>query len=294
MASFLKNLFNTKKVDLVSSTSRRDYLAQREARKALYEEREKLVADLAKQIGDTFDGYCAVCEKTVAFRVAKDPKNGTPWWRESFDCPECQYCARMRALIHLYYPELKGNATKCLYITEQITPLYRWLKERLQDVVGSEWLGADVKPGEIRADGVRHEDFTNLSFDSNSIDYVLSFECLEHIPDYKAALREAFRVLKPGGKMIMSAPFIRNLEKTLVRAEISASGEIIHHEPPDYHGNPLDPQGSLCFYYFSFDLLDEIRAVGFKDVEVTEYWSKDYAYLGTVNLTYITAIKPNV
>ena len=45
-----------------------------------------------------------------------------------------------------------------------------------------------------------HQDATNLSFDDSEFKCVLSFDVLEHIPDYDAALRESYRVLKRGGK----------------------------------------------------------------------------------------------
>ena len=32
---------------------------------------------------------------------------------------------------------------------------------------------------------------------------------------------------------------------TLVRASRAPSGEVVHHEKPDYHGNPIDPEGAL-------------------------------------------------
>jgi 2-polyprenyl-3-methyl-5-hydroxy-6-metoxy-1,4-benzoquinol methylase len=39
-----------------------------------------------------------------------------------------------------------------------------------------------------------------------SVDVVLSYEVLEHVPDEEAALAEIRRVLKPGGEMIISVP----------------------------------------------------------------------------------------
>lgn len=192
----------------------------------------------------------------------------------------------MRAIIHMYLSDLKGK----VYITEQVTPLYQWLHKRVQSLEGSEFL--ELAPGEVNREGIRNEDLTGLSFASNSFDRVLSFEVLEHVPDYRKALAEILRCLRPGGKLILSAPFLWNLPETLVRASILESGEVVHHQLPDYHGNPIDPNGSLCYYYFSFDLLDEMREVGFAEVRVHEYWSKGYVYLGMANQTYITAEKP--
>lgn len=42
--------------------------------------------------------------------------------------------------------------------------------------------------------------------ESNSFDYVITFQVIEHIKDDKAFVEEIHRVLKPGGKMIVTTP----------------------------------------------------------------------------------------
>lgn len=48
----------------------------------------------------------------------------------------------------------------------------------------------------------------------NSFDTVVSFQVIEHIPNDKLFLKEIYRVLKPGGKAIISTP---NIKHTLSR-----------------------------------------------------------------------------
>jgi ubiquinone/menaquinone biosynthesis C-methylase UbiE len=47
---------------------------------------------------------------------------------------------------------------------------------------------------------------TCLPFGDASFDLVICSEVLEHIPDEKTAIREIIRVLKPGGKLVVSVP----------------------------------------------------------------------------------------
>lgn len=49
-------------------------------------------------------------------------------------------------------------------------------------------------------------DGAHLPLADASLDLVLSFEVLEHVPKEEAALREIMRVLKPGGELIISVP----------------------------------------------------------------------------------------
>jgi SAM-dependent methyltransferase len=49
-------------------------------------------------------------------------------------------------------------------------------------------------------------DGKTLPFEDSSQDAVFSSHCLEHIADYKGALREWFRVLRIGGFMVVSVP----------------------------------------------------------------------------------------
>ena len=46
----------------------------------------------------------------------------------------------------------------------------------------------------------------HIPLDSNSVDVVVSFETIEHVPNPEQFIREIFRVLVPGGTVIISTP----------------------------------------------------------------------------------------
>lgn len=50
-------------------------------------------------------------------------------------------------------------------------------------------------------------DIVDIPVDDCAYDYVLCSEVLEHVPDPVKAVAELSRILKPGGKLILTAPF---------------------------------------------------------------------------------------
>ncbi len=58
---------------------------------------------------------------------------------------------------------------------------------------------SDRACGVLLADG-------RIPLEEGAVDVVTSFTVLEHVPDEKAALAEMHRVLKPGGRLIISVP----------------------------------------------------------------------------------------
>jgi ubiquinone/menaquinone biosynthesis C-methylase UbiE len=51
-------------------------------------------------------------------------------------------------------------------------------------------------------------DVTDLDYDDNSFDAIIGVGLIEYLTDYRAALREFLRVLKPGGIVIVTVPSI--------------------------------------------------------------------------------------
>lgn len=76
--------------------------------------------------------------------------------------------------------------------------------------LGASVTGIDIVPNfDVRAGllaDLRQGDATQMEFDDESFDFVYSFHALEHIPDYRAALYEIRRVLRPDGGWMIGTP----------------------------------------------------------------------------------------
>jgi hypothetical protein len=247
---------------------------------------ESSLIDAARTDAFTVDGDCIPCGKKVSFLV--DMQSGgqiidgkrKPNWRERLVCPLCQMNNRQRLIAALIKQHLNGTQGKTVYFMEHVTPIFAWANNsfRQHRVIGSEYLGHEYESGQVIR-GIRHEDIENMSFGDGELDLIVSNDVFEHVPHPERAFAECARVLKPGGIMLATIPFHRSSNVSVKRAEI-IDGQLVHHLPPAYHGNPVSADGSLVFTDFGWDLLDEMKDAGFSDVAVEIYASPKYGHLG--------------
>jgi SAM-dependent methyltransferase len=210
-----------------------------------------------------------------------------PNWRERVVCPSCELNNRMRAAIQFFQESCQPDQKSKIYLTEQTTPLFAWFKLHYSGSVGSEYLGDSIAFGGTDQRGIRNESLTRLTFPDASFDFLMSFDVFEHIPDYQAAFRECYRVLKPGGAMIFTVPFVHDAAAHTVRARLLPNGEVQHVLPAEYHGDPLAQAGCLCYYHFGWDMLEDLRQIGFDAAAAHFYWSEELGYLGIDQLLFM-------
>jgi predicted SAM-dependent methyltransferase len=101
--------------------------------------------------------------------------------------------------------------------------------------------------------GVTHRvDITNVALPDASYDVVMAHHVLEHIPDDRAAMRELFRLLKPGGVALLTVPI------NPTRAETYEDKAITEPVARWAHFSAHDH-----VRYYGMDFADRLRAAGF-------------------------------
>jgi len=199
------------------------------------------------------EGQCPICETNVTFMASNE------WLRDFFLCSKCGSIPRERALmnvIQLYYPEYRSLAI------HESSPGSRGASVKLNDECENYTTShfyQDLKPGEYHAShGHRCEDLENLTFEDESFDLFVTQDVMEHIFDPEKAFKEIARVLKPGGAHIFTVPIINKERKTECWASMKENGKIAYHHEAEYHGNPIDNEGSLVTMHWGFDIADFI------------------------------------
>lgn len=217
-------------------------------------------------------GFCNICGKLTVFSTRHEN------FREHVACYQCRSANRQRqmAAVLLAYSLNNGKNTPLLasisdlpssiviWNAETTRALHAKLKNHLGvNYVSTEYIDSKFQSGDT-VGGALHVDIQNTHFQGNSFDYILTSDVMEHVPFPEKALKETYRVLKPGGCHIFTAPFYHHRFTNEQRASIGTDGTIEHNMQPWYHLDPLRPEGVLAYNVFGPELLCQIEAIGFE------------------------------
>jgi SAM-dependent methyltransferase len=216
-------------------------------------------------------GSCSVCGWSGRFVVnswmlpvhAAD-EWGTEWLdafarRESLFCRRCSSTLRIRRVAEVLLEHYGEGASSIAELVERpnlhaldlveinaVGALHRFL-ERLPRLEYTEYAAGG-------------EDIQALSYADGSFDLVLTSDTLEHVPEWQRALGETRRVLRRGGRHILTVPLVPTRAHTL---DVRANGW--------YHGRGRGPYAARrkqrdyrVYTVFGLDFLDALRTARFE------------------------------
>lgn len=176
------------------------------------------------------------------------------WLRDHYKCIKCGSIPRNRALIHILATHFPEHRSFRVHESSSCEPASEKIARDCPGYVPTQ-LFPDVTSGEYK-NGVRCENLERMTFPDSSFDLVITQDVFEHVMNPDKAFAEIARTLRPGGAHIFTVPLFQH-NKSLVRAE-EVNGAVIHHEKPEYHGNPVDEKGALVVREWGEDIVDYI------------------------------------
>jgi SAM-dependent methyltransferase len=107
------------------------------------------------------------------------------------------------------------------------------------------------------------------SYPDNRFDCLVSADTIEHVPDVYVAVAECFRVLKPGGRLVMNTPNIAFAKK---RLQLLAGRFPSTSQKNEGLGSDMLFDGGHLHYFTFRSLGLLLRRAGFELVKPIGYW----------------------
>ena len=223
-------------------------------------------------------GWCPICEARTAFVST----GGHP--RNSYFCLRCESIPRWRALVHVLSSTYPGWRAATIHESSPGGPASAKLRAEAAGYSASYWLPSAVRG--VTVDGRRSEDLEQLTLPDASFDVFVTQDVFEHVFDPAKAFREIARVLRPGGLHIFTVPWWPG-KPTLVRAVRTSAG-VEHLRKPQYHHDPIDPNGTLVVRQWGDDLMQFIQAASGLATEVYDTQDRRLGLTGTFQQVFVT------
>ena len=131
---------------------------------------------------------------------------GSKFYNEK--CPKCKSLPRTRLVpFAINHFGLNKSGLEILHIAPNVNE-YEYVMSSFENLELYDRL--DIKK---RKQINKVRDLKNSQFDSSSYDLIIIWHVLEHIKDDSAAIKEMYRLLKPGGNLLMSVPIYPDFNK---------------------------------------------------------------------------------
>jgi len=142
--------------------------------------------------------------------------------RPNAQCPRCGSLERHR-LLCLYLKDKTNFFKDSLLKVLDIAPMY-FFQQKCKTLYNLNYISADISS----SIAMIKMDITNINLPDNQFDCIICYHVLEHIPDDKKAMKELFRILKPGGWAILQSPVDPNHDETFEDPNVVSPEEREH------------------------------------------------------------------
>lgn len=180
-------------------------------------------------------------------------------------CYKCHSTDKER-LLFLYLQEFfKQNIINDLKILHFAPE--RGVYEFLSKLPGVEYITADLYPAGYQyfAKEIKTMDILNIPLADNFADLIICSHILEYIPDDISAMKELYRVLKPGAHAVLQVPISPVLEKTIEDFSITGAEERIVAFGQSDHVR-----------IYGQDYFDRLESAGFKITKINNFEHKEF------------------
>ncbi len=186
-------------------------------------------------------------------------------YREQATCPICGSIERERLafLFIQHRTDFLNRPARVLHVAPEAR-----LGQVLQDLPLVDYLSADLYDEQVMV----KMDITQIPCPDASFDAVICNHVLEHVPDDQRAMRELFRVLKPGGWAILQVPYSERLTVSIEDPTVTEPKERERRFGQEDHVR----------IYAKEDYLARLRGAGFR-VETLRWWEEGPAFGNPTN-----------
>jgi len=232
---------------------------------------------------DGWRGTCPICGMDVEFAVT-NPSN----LRESLVCPGCGSISRDRTLVCALGAVLgetealrswKPDRNRRIFEASSFRGHAKFMP-KLCDHYNTRYVPEKMQG---QYDNRKYADLQQMPYDDEFFDVIMTSDVFEHVRLYQQALYEVYRVLKPGGVMLLQVPFHPDGE-TVTRAQPDGDKDVFLMEPL-YHA-----EDTLVYRVYGRDFLAELQDAGF-EVECVE---AEMPHFGIPGQSIIVCRKPAI
>ena len=215
--------------------------------------------------------HCPVCDaRVIAFLPLPEvfhetqKKHGFPFADSDAEtcnttaylCPSCEASDRDRLYAIYLSDHLKSLSNGELVDFGPSAPLSAFIRQLI------EGRNIEYRTADLLTDNADDRvDITDLhSYENDRFDFFICSHVLEHVPDDRKALRELYRILKPGGKAILMVPIILSIDQIDEDPSVTDESELWRRFGQDDHIRLYSKSG----------FLERVREAGFRVHELNK------------------------